>query len=157
MSLVEEVKALRLQNSEKEKRIFLLENRVDELEQYTRIHNIIITGLETKPCSYTQAAMRMTGGDTSEEDATSVELQVTAFLNSKGIEIDSDNIEACHPLPHRNKTDKPAIIIRFANRKQKTELLKQGRRLKGSDVYMNEHLTKRNAEIARKARFLRKQ
>ncbi|KAF3842497.1 hypothetical protein F7725_024448 [Dissostichus mawsoni] len=85
-------------------------------------------------------AARMTGGDTSEEDATSVELQVTAFLNSKGIEIDSDNIEACHPLPRRNKTDKPAIIIRFANRKHKIELLKQGRRLKGSDVYRNEHL-----------------
>ena len=97
------------------------------------------------------------GGDTSEEDATFVKLQVTAFLNSKGIEIDSDNIEACHPLPRRIKTDKPAIIIRFANRKHKTELLKQGRRLKGSDVYMNEHLTKINAEIARKARFLRKQ
>ncbi|KAI9531117.1 hypothetical protein NQZ68_000612 [Dissostichus eleginoides] len=94
MSLVEEVKALRLENSEKEKRIFSLENRVDELEQYTRINNIIITGLETKSRSYARAATRMTGGDTSEEDATSVELQVTAFLNSKGIEIDSDNIEA---------------------------------------------------------------
>ncbi|KAI9525056.1 hypothetical protein NQZ68_012568 [Dissostichus eleginoides] len=125
--------ALRLENSEKEKRIFSLENRVDELEQYTRINNIIITGLETKSRSYARAA-RMTGGDTSEEDATSVELQVTAFLNSKGIEIDSDNIEACHPLPRRNKTDKPAIIIRFANRKHKIELLKQGRRLKGSDL-----------------------
>ena len=156
MSLVEEVKALRLENSEKEKRIFSLENRVDELEQYTRINNIIITGLETKPRSYARAATRMTaGGDTSEEDATSVELQVTAFLNSKGIEIDSDNIEACHLLPRRHTTDKLAKIIRFANRKQKTELLKQGRRLKGSDVYMNEHLTKINAEIARKARFLR--
>ena len=125
MSQVEEVKALRLENSEKDKKIFSLENRVDELEQYTRINNIIITGLETKPRSYAQAATRMTGGDTSEEDATSVELQVTAFLNSKGIEIDSDNIDACHQLPRGNKTDKPAIIIRFANRKQKTELLKQ--------------------------------
>jgi len=52
MSLVEEVKALRLENSEKEKRIFSLENRVDELEQYTRMNKIIITGLESKPRSY---------------------------------------------------------------------------------------------------------
>ncbi|KAI9535037.1 hypothetical protein NQZ68_007125 [Dissostichus eleginoides] len=104
MSLVEEVKALRLENSEEEKRIFSLENRVDELEQYTRINNIIITGLETKSRSYARAATRMTGGDTSEEDATSVELQVTAFLNSKGIEIDSDNIEAYRqkgPIPEK--------------------------------------------------------
>ncbi|KAI9527642.1 hypothetical protein NQZ68_028865 [Dissostichus eleginoides] len=122
MSLVEEVKALRLENSEKEKRIFSLENRVDELEQYTRINNIRITGLETKSRSYARAATRMTGGDTSEEDATSVELQVTAFLNSKGIEIDSDNIEASPPLPRRNKTDKPAIIIRELERRLEREL-----------------------------------
>lgn len=36
------------------------------------------------------------------------------------------------------------------------ELLKQGRNLKGSNVYINEHLTKRHADIARKARFLKK-
>ncbi|KAJ8353946.1 hypothetical protein SKAU_G00215130 [Synaphobranchus kaupii] len=101
MGIVEEVKALRLQNSEKDRRIVLLENR--------------------------------------------------------GIELDINNIEACHPLLRRLKTDKPALIIRFANRKSKTARLKQGRRLKGTNVYLNDHLTKKNAEIARKARFLRNQ
>ena len=47
--------------------------------------------------------------------------------------------------------------MRFSNRKHKSALLKQGRMLKGSDVFINEHLTKKNADIARKARFLRKQ
>ena len=36
-------------------------------------------------------------------------------------------------------------------------MLKQGRNLKGTNVYMNEHLTKKNADIARQARILRKQ
>ncbi|KAJ8358176.1 hypothetical protein AAFF_G00028040 [Aldrovandia affinis] len=47
--------------------------------------------------------------------------------------------------------------MRFVNRKHKTALLKQGRKLKGSNVYLNEHLTKRNADIARKARYMKKQ
>ena len=32
----------------------------------------------------------------------------------------------------------------------------QGKKLKGTQVYVNEHLTKRNAEIAKEARILRK-
>lgn len=157
MSLVEEVKALRLQNIEKEKWIMSLENRVADLEQYTRMNDIILTGLEIKPRSYARAVATRNEGETSDQDAASVEQQVTAFLHSSRIELDRDNIEACHTLPQRNKMDKPAIIIRFTNRKHKMELLKQGRRLKGTDVYLNEHLTKKNADIASKARLLRRQ
>ena len=47
--------------------------------------------------------------------------------------------------------------MRLVNRKQKTALLKQGRKLKGTNVYLNEHLTKKNSDIARQARILRKE
>ena len=47
--------------------------------------------------------------------------------------------------------------MRFVNRKQKIALLNQGRKLKLSNVFINDHLTKRNADIARKARYLKKQ
>ncbi|XP_060771961.1 uncharacterized protein LOC132882868 [Neoarius graeffei] len=157
LDLVEEVKALRLQNKEKEKRIAILENRVEELEQYTRINDIIVTGLQIQPHSYAGAVARRDGEELNEEDANSVEKQVLAFLHSKGIEVKSNNIEACHPLPRRSNTGKPVVIMRFANRKHKMQLLKQGKKLKGSDVFLNEHLTKKNADIAKKARLLRKQ
>ncbi|KAJ8358730.1 hypothetical protein SKAU_G00152550 [Synaphobranchus kaupii] len=132
LDLVDEVKALRLLNAEKDRKIAFLEKRVDDLEQYTRMNDIIVTGLETKPRTYARAA-------------------------SKGIRVDSSNIKACHPIPRKNKSDKPAIIVRFVNRKHEVELLRQGRKLKGTQVYLNEHLTKRNADIARTACFLRKQ
>lgn len=48
------------------------------------------------------------------------------------------------------------MIVRFTSRKQKVDLLKQGRKLKGTEVYMNDHLTRKNAEIAKKARELRR-
>lgn len=46
--------------------------------------------------------------------------------------------------------------MRLINRKLKTALLKQGRKLKGTNIFINEHLTKCNADIARKLRFLKK-
>lgn len=165
MGLVEEVKALRLQNIEQEKKIELLEQRVADLEQYSRINDIIISGLDIKPRSYAHATSRGNGAEVTEEDSISVEGQVSAFLKSHGIELDTNNIEACHLLPRRRKRsrgesneekEKPALILRFVNRKHKTALLKQGRLLKGTNVYMNENLTKRNGDIAREARALRK-
>ena len=121
------------------------------------MNDVVITGLQLKPWSCARAVTANNGGEPGELDVSSTEQQVAAFLQSKGIHLDFDNIEACHPLPRRNASDKQTIIMRFANRKHKTALLKQGRKLKGSNVYVNEHLTKQNADIARRTRFLKKQ
>lgn len=75
--------------------------------------------------------------------------------DGKHIHLDANNISACHTLPQKDKT-KSAITLRLANRKRKTELLRQEKKLKGTDVYMNEHLTKKTAAVAREARILRK-
>lgn len=48
LDLVEEVKHLKVQNAEKNKRLSYLENRIADLEQYTRINYVIITGLSIK-------------------------------------------------------------------------------------------------------------
>lgn len=158
LKLVADVKELRLANEEKDKRISLLEKTVADLEQYTRINDVIITGLQIKPRSYAAALSRNeNGGVPSEQDVSSTERQVVAFMQSKGILLDGDSIEACHPLPKRGVDGKQSVIMRFINRKHKTALLKQGRKLKGTNVFINEHLTRKNAAIARHARLLRKQ
>ena len=162
MKLFREVMDLKLANAEQEKQITFLESRVADLEQYTRINDVIITGIKIKPRSYARAVTPENGGEPSEMDVMSTELQVAEFLQSKGIELDCNNIEACHPLPRKKDDNKdnpgpPAVILRFANRKFKTALLKQGKMLKGTDVFINEHLSKKNADIARKARQLKKQ
>lgn len=56
----------------------------------------------------------------------------------------------------KNKGVKLAILIRFTNRKHKNVLLKEGRKLKGSNVYVNKRLTKTIADMARRARFLKR-
>lgn len=157
--LLSEIKQLKRLNMEQEQRIDFLENRLADLEQYSRMNDVIISGLKVRPRSYLQAVKgARTENDTGHEETT--EEQVTAFLQSKNIDICKENIESCHTLPDRKNKDKsttPAIIILFSNRKHKVNLLRQGRNLKGTNVYMNEHLTKKNADIARKARLLKKQ
>lgn len=105
---------------------------MDELEQNTRMNDVIITGIKDKPHSYAGAvvAEAVSGGQPSEEERRSVEQQVTSYLQSKGIEMDLEQIEACPPLLSKNDQT-PAVIMRFVNRKNKMALLKQGRKLKG--------------------------
>lgn len=97
--LVAEVKALTLENEKKGKQIAYLEYRVAELEQYTRINNVIITGLQVKPRSYARAVNSEDVAGEMELDAGSTELQVAAFFQSQGIDLKCDNIEVCYPLP----------------------------------------------------------
>lgn len=156
--LLTEIKQLKIQTAEQAKKIDFLENRVADLEQYSRINDVLITGLDIRS-SYSQA-VRGSRSDTNSEHEATTEEQVIAFLQSKDIDIEKENIEACHTLSVKGQRGKKVplpIIIRFTNRKHKIELLKQGKNLKGTSVYINEHLTKKNAEIAKKARILKKQ
>ena len=157
LDLIDEVRQLKAVIKEKDMKIEDLERRVEDLEQYTRMEDLVISGLETKHYSYA----RITAGDNEGEDAPRgekflLEQQVITFFNDKDIPLDSKNIAACHTIPQKpNK--KPIIIIKFVNRKHKIEVLKLAKKLKGTGVYVNEHLTKRNAEIARQARLLKKE
>ncbi|CAL8363306.1 unnamed protein product [Boreogadus saida] len=111
LDLAGEIKVLRLQSKEK-----------SDLEQYTRINNVIVTGLHVKPRSYARAVTDDNGGEPGERDGSSTEQQVAAFLQTKGIELRCSDIEACHPLPRRKTSDIPVVIIRMAR-----NLKKQGK------------------------------
>lgn len=155
--LIEEVRQLREVIREKDKKIEDLQKRVDDLEQYTRMDDLVITGLETTHRTYARAAA---GGKDGEDapvgELYTLEQQVIKFFHSKDIPLDSRNISACHTVPQKQRTI-PKILLRFVNRKHKVELLKLTKKLKGTGVYVNEHLTRKNAEIAHEARLLRKQ
>lgn len=122
MDLMGKVQSLKKLNSEKDKTIKLLECRVADLEQYSRMNNIIISGLKTRHRSYASVASppeneaRGQAGEPSESETESLEQQVVGFLGSRGITMDRRDIEACHTLPTKTKGATPVIIIRFTNR-----------------------------------------
>ncbi|KAJ8386339.1 hypothetical protein AAFF_G00174360 [Aldrovandia affinis] len=155
-TLQTQVKGLEDQLKEKNEKFDKLEKRIDDIEQYSRIDDLIISGLKTKHRSFASVAAANDVDDPSLIETDSLEKQVVDFFKSKNMPMESHYIGACHTLP-RKDSPTPAIIVRFVNRKHKTGLLKQGFKLKGTDVYVNEHLTKKNADIAKEARTLRKE
>lgn len=144
--LIKELQNVKALLKEKDKKIDDLENRVEQLEQYTRMEDVVISRLETTHRTYARA----TSGNNEGEDAPQGELltlekQVINFYTSKNISIESTAIAACHTIPQRRAT-KQKIIMRFVNRKDKIELLKEARKLKGTGIFVNEHLTRKNAD-----------
>ena len=73
LGLLKEVRELKKMIQVKDNKISLLEKRVDELEQYTRMDDIIVTGLNTKHRSYARAAAGACS--TNAEDDTPGETQ----------------------------------------------------------------------------------
>ncbi|KAK1882344.1 Ubiquinone/menaquinone biosynthesis C-methyltransferase UbiE [Dissostichus eleginoides] len=83
MELMGEIQSLKIQNIEKDKKITFLENRVADLEQYTRMNDLIISGLKTRHRSYARAAAASEdtaagrgGADAPEVDRESLEQQI---------------------------------------------------------------------------------
>lgn len=145
VSLIDEVRQLKTVIQEKDKTTEEVERRLDELEWYTRMDDWVVSGLVGTHHSY--AGVR--AGDKEGEDTPSGELhlleQVITFFNHKDIPLHDNDDAACYTIPQKQNI--PKIIIRIANRKQTIELLKLTKKLKGTGVYVREHLTKRNAEI----------
>ena len=126
------------------------------------MEGFIISGLKTTHRTYARTVAKANvkdGEDAPPEELQTLQGQVLKCFESKNMIIQSNNVAACHILHRQDGKSKPAIIILFVNQKyqSKSELLRQAKKLKGTGVYLNENLTKRNGDIARQARFLRKQ
>lgn len=164
---IKQVTLLEEQNIKKTKQISALEQRINDLEQYSRNSNVLITGLSV-PQSYaaTAAVQKRTSGPrlrprlNTEGDAGVNELNLEdvvldLFNNKMAIKLDPDDLENVHLLPSRNKP--LLVIVRFVSRKKKYEVMKAKSTLKGKNIYINDHLTRLNAEVFKKTRELKKQ
>ena len=150
-------KELEKENKEKDEKISLQQQRIEDLEQYTRMDDIIISGLVTKHRTYANVTSKGTTNETeeTEEEVKSLETQVIEQLAEKGIVLKDSEISAIHTLGRKKN---PNIIVRFYSRKSKGHILKQAKSvsLGTQKIYISEHLTNKNAEIAGIARRLKK-
>ena len=85
--LLQLVRQLKHKNEEKDKRILLLESCIDDLEQYTRMDDVIISGLKTNHKSYARAAspsLDYTNGPLAPQgELENLESCVTRFVQDK--------------------------------------------------------------------------
>lgn len=154
--LLTKITGIEHQVQEKDKKIKELESRIDDLEQYSRKDDLIITGMKVER-SYARVAEGEAGVETDLNGFNTVEDQVITKLNEHGLELKEEEISACHPIGKRNDNGETKVIMRFVSRKTKDRLLRNGRKLKNTGIYLNEHLTSKNGGIAKAARDLRKQ
>ena len=95
---------------------------------------MIITGLKTHHKSY--ARTTHTAANTGDqfaprEELDSLEKQVMTFLHeTTGVELGPNDVSACHTI--RGKKDIPKFVLRLTNKKTKTKLLMETRKLKGT-------------------------
>uniref|UniRef100_A0A1A8CV30 Uncharacterized protein n=1 Tax=Nothobranchius kadleci TaxID=1051664 RepID=A0A1A8CV30_NOTKA len=144
MGLMEELQELKASIKQKDQKIERMEQRIDDLEQNARANDILITGLATKHRSYARAtAGYQEGEEAPPEELHTLEEQVVQFFSVKKINLNKGQISACYTVPRKDNRNKSSIVVQLVNRKQKIDILSQSRKLKGSGVYVNKHLTKK--------------
>ena len=142
------IQNLQKELKQKDEKNLQLEEKNDDLEQYTRKDDI--AGLQTRHLSYARAANR--GDEAHGENALStevdyLEMQVVDFCNKNGIEFSSNNISTCHTLGKPRDGNKRMILVRFTNRKTMEHIPKNKKKLNGTGVFVNEHLSPKNFHV----------
>ena len=123
----------------RDQQIFYLENKLNEIEQYSKKTNIIISS--------------------STDFLNKSDNKKSEFINfvKNQLNIDNDpyDVVAIHELPNKNK-DIYKTIVKFHFHETKSKIFKNIKKLKDTNIYINDHLTKYNSEIFYKARNLLK-
>ena len=103
------LKAAKVTIDKQDGEIYNLWGNLDNLEQYTRKNSLEIHGVPKEAYSSTEEA-------------------VLAIANALDVDISSNDIEISHHLKRKNSNT--AIIVKFANHKDKTKLYKARTKLK---------------------------
>ena len=154
-----EIVSLKDQLRRRDDKVISLEHRVSDLEQYVRMDNLVVSGIDCSHRSYARVAGTANSADQNEhapmKEQETLEQIVVKKLSENNIPITHTDISACYTLG-KHHSGKSNIIIKLVNRKSKSVILRSARNLQGTNIYINEHLTKHNADLAREARQLRK-
>ena len=143
-SLKAENNLLRDRVSQLEGRVHTLELAEDDAAQYSRRNCLCVSGLEEKENEDTEAV-------------------ITKLFRQMDVNISIDEIDRCHRLGRKRsqpdtKKRPREIIIKFATYRARQKLYKKRTSLRSSrdtsNVYVNEHLTKKRGEIYYNARLL---
>jgi regulator of replication initiation timing len=117
--------------------------RANDTDQYSRRNNIRIYGLKEKQ----KGAGGEEGGDDTEE-------QVLKLFSTMQLKVKAEDLEAAHRLGAKNpdKNTSRGVIVRFINRKQKENAIKNRRKLKNTGVVVVEDLTDVNYKLLQRVK-----
>ncbi len=147
----------------KDERINELERRVNDLEQHSRKRNIIVTGLNVHSYAHAATRPRSTRGSANVTDGEDVSesnemrKNFVKFAQDKlNVSVEEIEITAIHDLPKRKDGTTP-VIVQLSSVDKKTDLMRKRKCLKGSNVFLNDQLTKVNNDLFAEARRLKRE
>ena len=122
-------------------RLTNVEERCDDLEQYSRRNTVRIRGV----------------AEALNENTDIVVKELAARKLS--VDISDSDVVRSHRVGRRaeDRSTPRDIIVRFTTHNTKTSVMRSARKLKGTHVFINEDLTKTRATIAREARTLKRE
>ena len=127
-----------------------IEKEVTSIDQYNRRENIVISGIN-----------KNIPHDQLEDKVLQIFNKTTE--RSEENKLTSKDIHACHRLKKEHYEEHAKVIVRFVNRQDsinvyenKKKLTEKKHELGNKEYYLNENLNKRNLEILKEAKKLRK-
>ena len=131
-----------------------MEASIDDPQQYNIKENIIISGIKSSQAPLNRHLFPekgSTGGNAPEEEMLSLDKQVIGCLSKKlDLDLVSNDISAYHTLKNRLRGKPDNIIVRFVNEKSLIKVLANVKKLRGSNMLIIEHLTKKMLKLHRK-------
>ena len=94
-----------------ERKVNVLQSSIDDLEQYDRRNNIILSGIP----------------DSVSDD--NLEETVTAILSDIDIQVTTNDVEACHRIGQSDKNKPKKTIICFVNRKHCRKIVENNKKV----------------------------
>lgn len=150
----EQITKIEKEKQELNQKVAVLEEKCDDLEQYSKVDNVIISGLKSQ--SYAAAVDSSDNRDLPNAlETENVQDQVLNLFNKElNLNITKSDISAVHYIKRKNK--KRDIVVRFVSRQTKDSVMKNRKKLKGRSqpLYINEHYTEKTAKLAFEARQL---
>lgn len=146
--------------------------RLEELEIYSRSHDLVIRGLPESSYSEVATASVQDSASQSAESHSSVAKTVLRFCNDKlSVVVDASEISVAHRLKQGKNDNVRPIIVRFTNRRVRDEVLRAKKKLSvprdhlgvtqerihKDRVFICEHLTRSVSSLFYEARKLVKE
>lgn len=140
------IETLKQENIELRATTAELSRKVDNLEQYSRLNNVVINNFPER----------------SNENIFSIAKDIA---NTAGIDF-NEEVEYGHRVPHQNRDNRQprSIVLRFVSRRKKESFLSSAKKCKNLSttdlkiegpqhtIYVNDHLTPFNNYLFKKAR-----
>lgn len=128
-SLERSIKEIKKISSDNQQRIISLENRLDDLEQYSRRNSLRLYGVPEEAGENTNV------------------LVLDIFNSTLNVNLSTTDIDRTHRIGRTSEKKPRAIIIKFVSYQSKSLVYLNKKKFKGSKIVLREDLTRKRLDV----------